>query len=188
MRVDHKSEQDILSLTSTITSNSVFFVVDIKDLVVAVFLTVREKEKKRPDLLLKNHNVCCIFCIITIEMDDTYDPRQPADDDKDDATLYIDCIRLVEGGHLRRFQNIAAKFDVVRYELNDGPGKSLLFYAIEHNDEAFVKLLLDMEVPLEKKYSVRIFSLKQSIAFSPHCNEKPFCSRLLSKTRRYSFK
>ena len=88
-------------------------------------------------------------------MDDGYDYGGSSFETKDDATLYIDCIRLVEGGHVRRFENTAAKFDIVQYELNDGPSKSLLFYAIEHNDEAFVKILLDMEVPLDKKYSVR---------------------------------
>jgi hypothetical protein len=101
-------------------------------------------------------------------MDETSDHDRPADDDndKDEATLYTDCIRLVEGSHIRRFEHTAAKFDVVRYELNNGPGKSLLFYAIEHNDEAFVKLLLDMEIPLEKKYSVRINRLKNLTYFS----------------------
>ncbi len=89
-------------------------------------------------------------------MDNTYDQEKSSYDDKDEATLYTDCIRLVEGGHMRRFKNIATTFDIVQYELNDGPSKSLLFYAIEHNDEIFVKLLLDMEIPLAKKYSVRI--------------------------------
>jgi len=92
-------------------------------------------------------------------MDEIYDQAQSSIDIKDDAALYIDCIRLVEGGHIRRFENLAAKFDIVQYELNDGPSKSLIFYAIEHNDETFVKTLLNMEIPLDKKYSVRIFCL-----------------------------
>ena len=75
---------------------------------------------------------------------------------KDDGAQYVDCIRFVEGGHVRRFENTVAKFDVVQYELNDGPSKSLLFYAIEHSDEVFVKVLLEMEVPLNKSYSVSI--------------------------------
>ena len=85
---------------------------------------------------------------------------------KDDGTQYVDCIRLVEGGHIRRFENTVAKFDIVQYELNDeddGPTKPLLFYAIEHSDETFVKVLLEMEVPLDKSYSVskRILYFKQ---------------------------
>lgn len=88
-------------------------------------------------------------------MDDFYDQEKYTTEIKDDAALYIDCIRLVEGGHNKRFEYLAAKFDIVEYELNDGPSKSLLFYAIEHNDETFVKALLDMEIPLNKKYSVR---------------------------------
>lgn len=94
-------------------------------------------------------------------MDETYGQEKSSFEEKDEATLYIDCIRLVEGGHVRRFESLAAKFDVVHYELNDGPSKSLLFSAIEHNDEAFVKLLLDMEVPLDKKYAVRVYFLRQ---------------------------
>jgi hypothetical protein len=90
-------------------------------------------------------------------MDDTYDFDQPAVEIKDDATLYLDCVRLIEGNQIRRFENAVAKFDIVRYELNDGPPKSLLFYAIERNDETFSKMLLDMEVPLDKKYSVSRF-------------------------------
>ena len=86
------------------------------------------------------------------DVDETYE-RSP-DEEKDDGALYIDCIRLVEGGHVKRFEYVAAKFDVVHYELTDGPSKPLLFYAIEHNDEIFAKLLLEMEVPLEKSYSV----------------------------------
>ena len=89
-----------------------------------------------------------------MNMEDTYDRDKSGLEDKDDATLYVDCVRLVEGGHTRRFEIVAAQFDIVGYELSDGPGKPLLFYAIEHNDEAFVKLLLEMEVPLDKNYSV----------------------------------
>ncbi len=76
---------------------------------------------------------------------------------KNDEAQYLDCIRFVEGGHFRRFENIVAKFDIVQYELNDeddGPTKPLIFYAIEHNDETFVKILLEMEVPLNNSYSV----------------------------------
>ncbi|CAF4067573.1 unnamed protein product [Rotaria sp. Silwood2] len=87
-------------------------------------------------------------------MDDTNDYEKSDLDTPDDAALYLECIRLVEGGHVRRFENSANKFDLIRYELNDGVSKPLLFYAIEHNDEAFVKILLDMEVPLDKKYSL----------------------------------
>lgn len=104
-----------------------------------------------------------MFGIISIDMDDTYDPDKSPSDTIDDAALYMDCIRLVEGGHVRRFENAAAKFDVVQYELNNGPSKSLLFYAIEHNVEAFVKILLDMEIPLDKKYSVRMFFFSVSL-------------------------
>lgn len=90
-------------------------------------------------------------------MDDTYDRDKSTYGIKDDATQYLDCIRLVEGGHLGRFQSLASKFNLVRYEASDGddrPVKPLLFYAIECNDEPFVRLLLDMEVPLNKTYSV----------------------------------
>jgi hypothetical protein len=76
---------------------------------------------------------------------------------KDDETQYLDCIRLVEGGHIRRFESFITKFDIIQYELNDednGLTKPLIFYAIEHNDEVFVKVLLEMEVPLNKSYSV----------------------------------
>ncbi len=97
------------------------------------------------------------FAVISIDMDDADDRDQSVSDAQDGETLYIDCIRLVEGGHLRRFEKVAAKFDIVQYELNDGPSKSLLFYAIEHNDEIFVKTLLDMGIPVNKKYSVRMF-------------------------------
>lgn len=79
------------------------------------------------------------------------------DPQKDAESKYVDCIRLVEGGNIRRFEIFVQKFDVVDYELNDengGPTKPLLFYTIEHNDEAFLKYLLDMEVPLNKSYSV----------------------------------
>jgi len=89
-------------------------------------------------------------------MDDEYDRDKSSFDNEDDGALYIDCIRLVEGGHMRRFEYVATKFDIVQYELNDRTNKPLIFYAIEHNDEVFVKILLDMEIPLNKKYSVRI--------------------------------
>lgn len=90
-------------------------------------------------------------------MDQTFDRDKSAYEVKDNATQYLDCVRLVESGNLRRFQQFASTFDLVRYESNEGenrPSKSLLFYAIEHNDEPFVQLLLNMEVPLEKTYSV----------------------------------
>ena len=82
------------------------------------------------------------------------EPEKPVTDKKDDAAQYLDCARLVEGGHVRRFENAVIKFDVVQFELNKHPNKPLLFYAIEHNDEAFIKLLLEMEVPLDKPYTV----------------------------------
>lgn len=84
---------------------------------------------------------------------DEFDDK-PLDEEKDDAALYLDCTRLLEGGHVKRFESIATKFDIVQYESHDGPSKPLLFYAIEHNDEVFVKLLLEMEVPLDKIYTV----------------------------------
>ena len=90
-------------------------------------------------------------------MEDTYDRDKSIYDIKDDATQYLDCIRLLEGGHMGRFQSLASKFNLVRYESGDGddrPVKPLLFYAIERNDEPFVRLLLDMEVPVDKTYSV----------------------------------
>lgn len=92
-------------------------------------------------------------------MDDANDYENSAFEAPDDTALYLDCIRLVEGGLVRRFETTAAKFDILSYELNNGPSKPLLFYAIEHNDEAFVRLLLDMELPLDKKYLVSRFSL-----------------------------
>lgn len=99
------------------------------------------------------------FVSFSIQMEDTLEHEKSAFDNnnKDDDTQYVDCIRFVEGAHIRRFENIAAKFDIVQYELNDedgGPTKPLIFYAIEHNDETFVKVLLEMEVPLDKAYSV----------------------------------
>jgi len=90
-------------------------------------------------------------------MDDGYDRDKSSVDNEDDGAFYTNCIRLVEGGHIRRFEYVAAKFDIVQYELNDRTNKPLIFYAIEHNDEVFVKILLDMEIPLNKKYSVRIY-------------------------------
>ncbi|CAF0926826.1 unnamed protein product [Rotaria sordida] len=89
-------------------------------------------------------------------MDDTNDYDKSTFDTPDNATLYVECIRLIEGDHIRRFENLANKFDLVQYELNDGVSKPLLFYAIEHNNETFVKILLDMEVPLDKKYSIMV--------------------------------
>ena len=78
-------------------------------------------------------------------MDDPYEHEKLNFDhqqtNKDDETQYVECIRLVEGGHIRRFENLVAKFDVIQYEesqATDGPSKPLLFYAIEHNDESFV--------------------------------------------------
>lgn len=78
-------------------------------------------------------------------MEDPIDQEKSAIDNnnnnnKDDDAQYVDCIRLVEGGHIRRFENIVSKFDIVQYESNDddnGPAKPLIFYAIEHNDEPF---------------------------------------------------
>ncbi|CAF2312384.1 unnamed protein product [Rotaria sp. Silwood2] len=92
-------------------------------------------------------------------MDDTIAHEQSVVDNinKNDEAQYVDCIRLVEGGHIRRFENIVSKFDIVQYELNDendGPSKPLIFYVIEHNDETFLKVLLEMEIPLNKSYSV----------------------------------
>ncbi|CAF0725069.1 unnamed protein product [Rotaria sp. Silwood1] len=94
-------------------------------------------------------------------MDDTIAHEKSVVDhnnnNKNDEAQYLDCIRLVEGGHIRRFEYIVAKFDIVQYELNDdndGPSKPLIFYVIEHNDETFLKVLLEMEVPLNKSYSV----------------------------------
>lgn len=93
-------------------------------------------------------------------MEDTFEHEKSVLDHantKTDETQYLDCIRFVEGGHIRRFENLVAKFDIIQYELNEedtGPTKPLIFYAIEHNDEAFVKILLEMEVPLNKSYSV----------------------------------
>jgi hypothetical protein len=93
-------------------------------------------------------------------MEDTLEHEKSAIDiniTKDADAQYVNCIRLIEGGHIRRFENIVAKFDIVQYELNDaddGPTKPLIFYAIEHNDETFVKILLEMEVSLNKSYSV----------------------------------
>ena len=75
----------------------------------------------------------------------------------DETNRYVDCIRLVEGGHVRRFETTVVKFDLVQYESNDGEQRSnkpLIFYAIERNNDAFVRLLLEMEVSLDKKYTV----------------------------------
>lgn len=87
-------------------------------------------------------------------MDDGNDNENVGAEAPDDTALYLDCIRLVEGGLVRRFENTAAKFDILSYELNTGASKPLLFYAIERNDEIFVKILIEMELPLDKKYSV----------------------------------
>jgi hypothetical protein len=75
-------------------------------------------------------------------------------DNVDDESKYVDCIRLVQGEHVRRFENVVAKFDIVNHELNNSLNKSLLFYAIENNNETLVKILLEMDVPLNKSYSV----------------------------------
>ena len=90
-------------------------------------------------------------------MDYINDYEKSPFDTSDDAALYVNCIRLVEGGHVRRFENAVVKFDIIQYELNDKASKPLLFYAIEHDDETFVKVLLEMEVPFDKKYSVSLF-------------------------------
>lgn len=90
-------------------------------------------------------------------MDDLDDREKSSFENKDEASQYLDCIRLVEGGHLRRFESVAAKFDIVAFENSDGenqPTKPLIFYAIDHNDETFLRVLLEMEIPLDKKYSV----------------------------------
>ncbi|CAF1021525.1 unnamed protein product [Adineta steineri] len=98
-------------------------------------------------------------------MDDTFDFDKPVVDTKDDASLYLDFVRLVESNQLRRFESSVNKFDIIQYELNDGPSKPLLFYAIERNDEVFTKLILDMEVPLDKEYSVSQFLYKKTNVF-----------------------
>lgn len=94
-------------------------------------------------------------------MDDPFEHEKSAPDNqqtsRDDDSQYVECIRLVEGGHIRRFEHLVFKFDIIQYESkqdDDAPSKPLLFYAIEQNDEPFVKVLLEMEVPLEKSYSV----------------------------------
>jgi hypothetical protein len=90
-------------------------------------------------------------------MDETLDPNKSDDNGKDDASKYLDCIRLIEGGKQNPFARLTAKFDLVNYEKNDGnngPSKSLLFYAIEQNNDEFVRILLEMEISLDKKYTV----------------------------------
>lgn len=90
-------------------------------------------------------------------MDDLDEREKTSAEIKDEASQYLDCIRLVEGGHLRRFEYVAAHFNLVQYEMNIAENQSmkpLLFYAIDHNDEKFVRVLLDMEIPFQKKYSV----------------------------------
>jgi hypothetical protein len=90
-------------------------------------------------------------------MEDTIEPDKSANDNTHNEAQYVDCIRLVEGGHIRRFESAVEIFDVVEYESNDNDDeatKPLIFYAIEHDDETFVKVLLEMEVPLNKSYSV----------------------------------
>jgi hypothetical protein len=92
-------------------------------------------------------------------MEDTIEYEKSSADNnrKDDGTQYVDCIRLIEGGHIQRFENLVTKFDIIQYELKDedrGPTKPLIFYAIERDDEKFVKILLQMEVPLNKSYTV----------------------------------
>ena len=87
------------------------------------------------------------------------------DDDDDtkveqntDDSDYLECIRCVQGGQSRRLENLASRFDLVQYELNQPSSKSLLLYAIEHNQESIVRILLDMEVPLHRSYSVSSLS------------------------------
>lgn len=87
--------------------------------------------------------------------------NNPNPNKKDDAAQYVECIRLVEGGHIRRFEHVVAKFDVIQFEATDGddaPTKPLIFYAIEHNDEVFLKVLLEMEIPFDKLYTVSTIS------------------------------
>lgn len=86
--------------------------------------------------------------------DNVSESEKPIPETNDDVIQYIECTRLVEGGNLRRFETIVAKFDVVQHEFDYQVAKSLLFFAIEHNDEIFVKTLLDMEIPYEKSYPV----------------------------------
>ena len=82
------------------------------------------------------------------------EPEKPATDKNDEGAIYVDCIRVVEGGNIRRFESLVTKFDIVQFELSHEVSKPLLFFAIEHNDEPFVKVLLEMEVPLDRSYSV----------------------------------
>ncbi|CAF0878065.1 unnamed protein product [Didymodactylos carnosus] len=80
--------------------------------------------------------------------------------DNEDSTLqddtglqYVDCIRLIDGGQLHKFESLVMKHDLIKMETTTN-NKPLLFNAIEHNDENFVRLLLEMEVPLDKTYGV----------------------------------
>ena len=81
-----------------------------------------------------------------------------------------------------------AKFDFIQYELNDeneASGKSLLFYAIEHNDETFVKVLLEMEAPLNKSYSVsRLHRIFRQVIFIVFEINKSTLNKKKKKTRR----
>lgn len=91
-------------------------------------------------------------------MDENFDQDQKTDGENiDRANQYVELTRFVEGGHFRRFEEAVRKFNVVEYELteeDDRPSKSLIFYAIEAFDEGFVRLLLNMELPLDQKYTV----------------------------------
>ncbi|CAF2617497.1 unnamed protein product [Rotaria sp. Silwood2] len=40
--------------------------------------------------------------------------------------------------------------DSIQYKRHDGPSKLSLFYAVEHNEEILVKILLKMEMASEK--------------------------------------
>ncbi|CAF0857001.1 unnamed protein product [Adineta ricciae] len=96
-----------------------------------------------------------------IENEKSIVDKNNAKQDDDDAQ-YIECIRLVEGGHLRRFENLVKYFDVVQYESDDKATKPLIFYAIERNNDPFVKFLLQMEIPLNKSYTNSSSSMNRS--------------------------
>ncbi|CAF0854166.1 unnamed protein product [Didymodactylos carnosus] len=92
--------------------------------------------------------------------------------DNEDSTLqddtglqYVDCIRLIDGGQLHKFESLVMKHDLIKMETTTN-NKPLLFNAIEHNDENFVRLLLEMEVPLDKTYGVMIQSSDLSMESS----------------------
>ncbi|CAF1436121.1 unnamed protein product [Adineta ricciae] len=96
-----------------------------------------------------------------IENEKSIVDKNNAKQDDDDAQ-YIECIRLVEGGHLRRFENLVKYFDVVQYESDDKATKPLIFYAIERNNDLVVKFLLQMEIPLNKSYTNSSSSMNRS--------------------------